>query len=163
LTYPVNTFTVEKVVNRLFMDYSTGGRGNQAPYETTHVRIPFPIKELVQAASKYYRETLFLPTLNVVTPLAAGDDDNQEDQEDDNRSDPSDLETIKSQAEMIQSYASEIHYLKHKIDELNSLTTLDEAKQTAKTLLKAKKSASQSVTKLLTSIYQVDVTVDDLK
>jgi len=142
------------------MDYSTGGRGNQAPYETTHVRIPFPIKELVQAASKYYRETLFLPTLNLVTPLATGDDD---DQEDDNRSDPSDLETIQSQAQMIQSYASEIHYLKHKIDELNSLTTLDEAKQTARTILKAKKSASQSVVKLLTGIYQVEVTVEDLR
>lgn len=142
------------------MDYSTGGRGNQAPYETTHVRIPFPLKELVQAASKYYRETLFLPTLNLVTPLATGDDD---DQEDDNRSDPTDLETIQSQAQMIQSHASEIHYLKHKIDELNSLTTLDEAKQTAKTLLKSKKSASQSVAKLLTSIYQVEVTIDDLK
>jgi len=114
----------------------------------------------VQAASKYYRETLFLPTLNMVTPLAAGDDDNQED---DNRSDPSDLETIQSQAQMIQSYASEIHYLKHKIDELNSLTALEDAKQTAKTILKAKKSASQSVAKLLTSIYQVEVTVDDLK
>ena len=142
------------------MDYSTGGRGNQAPYETTHVRIPFPLKELVQAASRYYRETLFLPTLNLVTPLAPGDDDHQED---DNRSDPTDLETIQSQAQMIQSYASEIHYLKHKIDELNSLTTLDEAKQTAKTLLKSKKSASQSVAKLLTSIYQVEITVDDLK
>lgn len=142
------------------MDYSTGGRGNQAPYDTTHARIPVPIKELVQAASKYYRETLFLPTLNMVTPLAAGDDDNQED---DNRSDPSDLETIQSQAQMIQSYASEIHYLKHKIDELNSLTALEDAKQTAKTILKAKKSASQSVAKLLTSIYQVEVTVDDLK
>ena len=152
------------------MDYSTGGRGNQAPYETTHVRIPVPIKELVQAASKYYRETLFLPTLKMVTPLATGDDDDQEDddqeddnQEDDNRSDPTDLETIQSQAQMIQSYASEIHYLKHKIDELNSLTTLDDAKQTAKTILKAKKSASQSVAKLLTSIYQVDVTIDDLR
>ena len=147
------------------MDYSTGGRGNQAPYETTHVRIPVPIKELVQAASKYYRETLFLPTLKMVTPLATGDDDDQEDddQEDDNRSDPTDLETIQSQAQMIQSYASEIHYLKHKIDELNSLTTLDDAKQTAKTILKAKKSASQSVAKLLTSIYQVEITTDDFK
>ncbi len=142
------------------MDYSTGGRGNQAPYETTHVRIPVPIKELVQAASKYYRETLFLPTLNVVTPLATGDDDNQED---DNRSDPSDLETIKSQAEMIQSYASEIHYLKHKIDELNSLTSLEEAKELARKVLVSKKSASQSIAKLLTGIYQVDVSIDDLK
>lgn len=142
------------------MDYSTGGRGNQAPYETTHVRIPVPIKELVQAASKYYRETLFLPTLNVVTPLATGDDDNQED---DNRSDPSDLETIQSQAQMIQSYASEIHYLKHKTDELNSLTSLEEAKELARKVLVSKKSASQSIAKLLTGIYQVDVSIDDLK
>ncbi len=142
------------------MDYSTGGRGNQAPYDTTHVRIPVPIKELVQAASKYYRETLFMPTLNVETPLASGDDDNQED---DNRSDPSDLETIQSQAQMIQSYASEIHYLKHKIDELNSLTSLEEAKELARKILVSKKSASQSIAKLLTGIYQVDVPIDDLK
>ncbi len=142
------------------MDYSTGGRGNQAPYDTTHVRIPVPIKELVQAASKYYRETLFLPTLNVVTPLAAGDDDNQED---DNRSDPSDLETIKSQAEMIQSYASEIHYLKHKLDELNSLTSLDEAKELARKILVSKKSASKSVSSLLSAIYKTEVAIDELR
>jgi hypothetical protein len=141
------------------MDYSTGGRGNQAPYDTTHVRIPVPIKELVQAASKYYRETLFLPTLNVVTPLATGDDDNQED---DNRSDPSDLETIQSQAQMIQSYASEIHYLKHKIDELNSLTSLEEAKESARSILRGKKSASKSIAKLLTGIYQTEVIEKDL-
>jgi len=146
------------------MDYSTGGRGNQAPYDTTHVRIPVPIKELVQAASKYYRETLFLPTLNVVTPLVTGDDD---DQEDDNRSDPSDLETIQSQAQMIQAYVSEIHYLKHKLDELNelnSLPSLEDAKQTAKYIINvSKKPANWSVAKLLADIYQVDVTIDDLK
>ena len=148
------------------MDYSTGGRGNQAPYDTTHVRIPVPIKELVQAASKYYRETLFLPTLNVVTPLATGNGDSQDDddnQDDDNGSDPSDLETIKSQAEMIQSYASEIHYLKHKIDELNSLTTLDEATELARKILASKKSASKSVSSLLTAIYKTEVTIDQIR
>jgi len=143
------------------MDYSTGGRGNQAPYETTHVRIPFPIKELVQAASKYYRETLFLPTLNMVTPLEVEEDD-EEDEEDD-RPDPSDLETIQSQAEMIQRYSFEIQSLKRELDKSNPLTSLEDAKQTAITILKAKKSASQSVAKLLTGIYQVEITVDDLK
>ena len=143
------------------MDYSTGGRGNQAPYDTTHVRIPVPIKELVQAASKYYRETLFLPTLNMVTPLEVEGDD-EEDEEDD-RPDPSDLETIQSQAEMIQRYSFEIQSLKRELDKSNPLTSLEDAKQTAITILKAKKSASQSVAKLLTGIYQVEITVDDLK
>ena len=144
------------------MDYSTGGRGNQAPYETTHVRIPVPIKELVQAASKYYRETLFLPTLNLVTPLEV-DEDGDQDEEDD-RPDPSDLETIKSQAEMIQAYVSEIQYLKHKLDELNLLTSLEDAKKLANTCLRSKKGGKwEAVARLLTGIYQVEVKVDDLK
>jgi len=144
------------------MDYSTGGRGNQAPYETTHVRIPVPIKELVQAASKYYRETLFLPTLNLVTPLEV-DEDGDQDEEDD-RPDPSDLETIKSQAEMIQAYVSEIQYLKHKLDELNLLTSLEDAKKLANTCLRSKKGGKwEEVARLLTGIYQVEVKVDDLK
>lgn len=33
-----------------------GGRGVKAPYETTHVRIPLPIKEQVEALSQAFKE-----------------------------------------------------------------------------------------------------------
>lgn len=137
------------------MDYLKGGRGNHAPYTTTHVRIPEPIKSLVQDAAQYYRQNGCVPTLNVETPLAPGGDD---DQEDDNRSDPSDLETIQSQAVTIQAYLSEINYLKHKLSQTDSQVTLSSALEGAKKLLRQKKSARQSIVKLLTHIYRVDVT-----
>ena len=137
-----------------------GGRGNKAPYESTHVRVPVPIKAKVQALIDDFRDSQTEQPKKVLTGL---DETEDEEDEQDEGSEPSDLETIKSQAEMIQRYAFEIQSLKQDLDKINSLTTLDDAKQTAKTILKAKKSASQSVAKLLTSIYQVDVTIDDLR
>jgi predicted RNase H-like nuclease (RuvC/YqgF family) len=135
-----------------------GGRGNKAPYESTHVRVPVPIKSQVQALIDEFREH---QTLEPRKPLTSLDDDG--DEEEDDRSDPSDLETIKSQAEMIQRYVLEIQSLKREVDKLNSLTSLEEAKELARSILKAKKSSSQSIAKLLTGIYQVDVSIDDLK
>lgn len=38
------------------MPENKGGRGNKAPYETTHVRIPVPIKEIVEKISADYKE-----------------------------------------------------------------------------------------------------------
>jgi hypothetical protein len=134
-----------------------GGRGNKAPYESTHVRVPVPIKSQVQALIDEFREH---QTLEPRKPLTSLDD---EDEQDDDRPDPSDLETIKSQAEMIQRYVLEIQSLKREVDKLNSLTSLDESVELARSILKAKKSASQSIAKLLTGIYQVDVPIDDLK
>jgi len=131
-----------------------GGRGKKAPYETMQMRVPIPLKLKLQDVISEYREKVLL-----------GDEQEQDDSEpsDDDDSEPSDLETIRSQAETIQRYLSEIQFLKHKLEQTNLNTSLEDAKQTAKTILKAKKSASQSVAKLLTSIYQVEVTVDDLK
>jgi len=40
------------------MTYTKGGRGVKAPYESTHARIPAPLKETVQALSKAYAESL---------------------------------------------------------------------------------------------------------
>ena len=139
-----------------------GGRGNEAPYKTTHVRVPIPIKSEVHALVQQFKKS---QDIQFRKPLTSLDESEQQDEQDeqDEQSDPSDLETIKSQAEMIQRYAFEIQSLKQDLDKLNSLTALEDAKQTAKTILKAKKSASQSVVKLLTSIYQTEVTVEDLK
>jgi uncharacterized protein YyaL (SSP411 family) len=137
-----------------------GGRGLKAPYETTHVRVPIPIKASVQALIDEFRERQIQSPIKPLTSLDETEDEQDEQEE---GGEPSDSETIKSQAEMIQAYASEIHFLKHKLDELNSLTGLEEAKESARSILKAKKSATQSVVKLLTSIYQVEITTDDLK
>jgi predicted RNase H-like nuclease (RuvC/YqgF family) len=137
-----------------------GGRGLKAPYETTHVRVPIPIKASVQALIDEFRERQIQ---SLIKPLTSLDETEDEQDEQEEEGEPSDSETIKSQAEMIQAYASEIHFLKHKLDELNSLTALEEAKESARSILKAKKSATQSVVKLLTSIYQVEITTDDLK
>jgi ribosomal 50S subunit-associated protein YjgA (DUF615 family) len=138
-----------------------GGRGNKAPYESTHVRVPLPIKADVQALIDEFRERQTGQPKKPLTSLEVEEEEETEEEED--SYEPSDLETIKSQAETIRRYAVEIHALKRDLDNLNLLTSLEDAKQTAKTILKAKKSATQSVIKLLTSIYQVEITTDDLK
>ncbi len=138
-----------------------GGRGNKAPYESTHVRVPLPIKADVQALIDEFRERQTGQPKKPLTSLQVEEEEEIEEEED--SYEPSDLETIKSQAETIRRYAVEIHALKRDLDNLNLLTSLEDAKQTAKTILKAKKSATQSVIKLLTSIYQVEITTDDLK
>lgn len=143
------------------MTKPVGGRGNKAPYESTHVRVPFPIKADVQALIDEFRERQIDSPRKSLTALEVEEEDEEDDHNDDYQ--PSDLETIKSQAETIQSYAFEIHALKRDLDKLNSLTSLEDAKENAKKILKSKKSASQSVAKLLTSIYQVEITTDDLK
>jgi predicted RNase H-like nuclease (RuvC/YqgF family) len=146
------------------MTKPTGGRGNKAPYESTHVRVPIPIKKEVQALIDEFRDGQFKQAVKPLTALEENDDDEDEDHdEDEDNSDPSDLETIRGQADMIQRYASEIHSLKRELQDLNPLTSLDEAKESARIILRSKKSASQSLTKLLTSIYQVEVTIDDLR
>ncbi len=137
-----------------------GGRGLKAPYETTHVRVPIPIKASVQALIDEFRERQIQLSIKPLTGLEETED---EQDEPDEEGELSDSETIKSQAEMIQAYASEIHYLKHKLDELNSLTSLTEAKELASKILASKKSASKSVLTLLAGIYKTEVTIDQLR
>jgi predicted RNase H-like nuclease (RuvC/YqgF family) len=149
-----------KSLTGFFVVKPVGGRKNKAPYETTHVRVPIPIKASVEALIHEFRESLPQPSIK---PLTGLDETEDEQDEPDEQSELSDLETIKSQAEMIQSYASEIHYLKHKLDELNSLTSLDEAKELARKILVSKKSASKSVSSLLSAIYKTEVAIDELR
>jgi hypothetical protein len=40
-----------------------GGRGIKAPYQTTHCRIPEPIKPLVEKLSADYKATLDVPKI----------------------------------------------------------------------------------------------------
>lgn len=41
-----------------------GGRGKTAPYETTHVRVPLPLKEVIQAVVDNYRWTQHIPSID---------------------------------------------------------------------------------------------------
>lgn len=40
------------------MAYTKGGRGLKAPYETTHIRVPVPIKDKIQGMIDAYKESL---------------------------------------------------------------------------------------------------------
>ena len=39
-------------------DYSKGGRGKQAPYQSTHSRVPIPLKPLVEQFTEGYRQVV---------------------------------------------------------------------------------------------------------
>lgn len=40
------------------MDKPKGGRGKKAPYETTHIRIPIPLKSKIEKLIQEYRLSL---------------------------------------------------------------------------------------------------------
>lgn len=46
-----------------------GGRGNKAPYETTHIRVPVPIKSEVERLIERFREGGDTATQNTLTGL----------------------------------------------------------------------------------------------
>lgn len=58
LTIPVNRFKIGSVkdVNRFkTMTKPMGGRGKRAPYETTHMRVPLPLKSQIEQLIEDYR------------------------------------------------------------------------------------------------------------
>lgn len=87
-----------------------GGRGHKAPYETTHLRIPIPIKPEIEKLIAEYR----LSVIDGIEP------------------------------------------------EKDSLLPLEDAIEMCRKLLKARKSKIDDFSKLLTSIYNVEITKDDL-
>lgn len=42
-------------------EFTKGGRGKQAPYESTHCRVPVPLKPLIDEIIARYKETLDSP------------------------------------------------------------------------------------------------------
>lgn len=69
---------MNKLVNRYYslqvnlltaMPKPKGGRGIKAPYETTHLRVPLPIKPQVESLINHYKEEGELPTENLLTDL----------------------------------------------------------------------------------------------
>lgn len=49
------------------MSDNKGGRGKKASYETTHVRIPVPIKEIVEKLSTDYKEGKLVVQVDAIT------------------------------------------------------------------------------------------------
>lgn len=77
-----------------------GGRGKRAPYETIQMRVPVPLKAQVESTIADYRERVLL-----------GDEDQDSEDQEDDRSEPSDSDVIRSQAKMIQDLRIEVEYL----------------------------------------------------
>jgi hypothetical protein len=113
-----------------------GGRGKQAPYATTHLRVPVPIKEKLEAIIEDYRRAVV----------------------DGGESDPStnsyDLST--GELEFIQNFCpGAVNDFK--------LIPLEQAKELAVKLLRSKSAKVSTVSKLLTGIYGEEVNEEDLK
>jgi hypothetical protein len=92
------------------MSKPLGGRGKVAPYETTHVRVPLPVKDKVDKIIEDYR-------LSIIDGINTQD-------------------TV--------------------------LITFSESKSLAKKLLRAKRSKLETIAKLLTSIYGIEISKDEL-
>ena len=93
------------------MNKPLGGRGKKAPYETTHLRIPVPIKADIEKLIENYR-------LSVIDGIETHD---------------------------------------------NSLMSVEDAKLLTRKLIKAKTSKIDTLIKLLTSIYGVEISKDELE
>jgi dTDP-4-amino-4,6-dideoxygalactose transaminase len=118
------------------MNKPVGGRGKKAPYEQTHVRIPLPIKDRVENLKQMYLD---------------GSLEHYE-------------EILVRDAKLAREYENLLTGSKGKVNsEENPLPSLRNALQEAKRLLKQKKSAKETVAKLLTALYATNISVEDLK
>jgi hypothetical protein len=93
------------------MNKPLGGRGKKAPYETTHLRIPVPIKTDIEKLIENYR-------LSVIDGIESND---------------------------------------------NGLMSVEDAKLLTRKLIKSKTSKIDTLIKLLTSIYGVEISKDELE
>ena len=108
-----------------------GGRGKTAAYETTHIRVPLPLKERVQKIIEMWHDG----QLEYHDELTAEDH-----------------RLANEYRNLLTSKAS------HLSKDENSLTPIryDEAVVNAKKILNQRKAARESLRKLLTAIYGID-------
>jgi hypothetical protein len=103
------------------MSYSKGGRGKQAPYTTTHVRVPDPLKAEIENLISVWRT--LVDSGNV------------------------------SPTEAVDKMYKQLGYA-----QLNLIDAIHAATQ----ILKEKKSANDSMIKLLTAIYDTELSKETL-
>lgn len=125
------------------MNYSKGGRGKQAPYKTTHCRVPETCKSFVDRLVSVYKKM-------VDDPKAS-------------------LELLENVSQVVNKTYSdfaglEVKTVKTKDVNIYNETILSKAEAVdfAKKMLRAKKSKVDSLEKLLTSIYGEDVNLTNL-
>lgn len=117
------------------MNKNVGGRGKKSPYDSTHVRVPLPIKNRVEELKQLY----------VNGALEHYD------------------QLLKDDHEKARLYENLLTGSNDKVNSSeNPLPSLDDALAQARRLLKQKKSARETIAKLLTGLYNCDVTSDDL-
>lgn len=132
------------------MSKQIGGRGKKAPYESTHVRIPLPIKDRVEELKNLYinEQLEHHDYLTAEDHRLAGE-----------------YKKLLSESNgKLQCRDNPLTGINEEFDcRDNPLTGIDEALELAKKLLKQKKSAKDTVAKLLTGIYGREITIDELK
>jgi hypothetical protein len=132
------------------MSKQIGGRGKKAPYESTHVRIPLPIKDRVEELKNLYIND----QLEHHDYLTA----------EDHRLAGEYKKLLAESNGKIQCRDNPLTGIHEKVNcRDNPLTGIDDALDLAKKLLKQKKSAKETVTKLLTGIYGREISADELK
>jgi hypothetical protein len=132
------------------MSKQIGGRGKKAPYESTHVRIPLPIKDRVEELKNLYIND----QLEHHDYLTA----------EDHRLAGEYKKLLAESNGRVQCRDNPLTGIDEKIDcRDNPLTGIDDALELARKLLKQKKSAKDTVAKLLTGIYAREISVDELK
>lgn len=136
LTLLVNGFIfIGQLLVNGFMNKNVGGRGKKSPYDSTHVRVPLPIKDRVEELKQLY----------VAGALEHYD------------------QLLKDDHDKARIYENLLTGIEAKPDySLNPLPSLDDALAQAKKLLKQKKSAKETIAKLLTGLYGETITIDDL-
>lgn len=118
------------------MNKPVGGRGIKAPYKSTHVRIPEPIKDRVEHLKELY--------------LSGALEQNDE--------------LIARDAKLAREYEKVLTGSIQKPEpEQNLLPSLDDAILLVKQALKKKKSARETTAIILSSLYKTDIKPDDLK
>ena len=115
---PSYILRVEILGNNFMNDLAKGGRGKKAPYDSTHYRLPVPLKPLCEELAANYRElvTQYLdpnsPELITAVLAASGGSAN-------NKSEELAIDCIK-QAETINQLEAKINQLLQENEELNS-------------------------------------------
>ena len=118
------------------MNKPKGGRGKQASYKSTHVRIPETLKERVEQLKDLYFSGKFDENANLA------------------------LELDRVYHEYINSLTGNDNITND--DDIAGDMSLEESILLVQKLLKQKKSVKQTIAMLLTSIYRVDVDPKDL-
>lgn len=117
------------------MSKPIGGRGKRAPYISTHIRLPEPLKERVENLKQLYL-------------------DGQLEHHDD---------LISENQKLADEYRNLLTGNNHANSDKNVPVDVEECIEIAKKILKSKKNARESITRLINGIYGVDIKVDDLK